>query len=90
MDCLFDYFESSFKKQPFDSLIYKVWEETIKLTRKFKAKENIVKFLKALAIINILNQLDEFPPVIDTLFVAFKLSNFDNKEIVRASCRERV
>ena len=83
VDCLFDYFESSFKKQPFDSLIYKVWEETIKLTRKFKAKENIVKFLKALAIINILNQLDEFPPVIDTLFVAFKLSNFDNKDILQ-------
>lgn len=71
---VFDYFEELFKKESYNSKIYKVWRETVKALKNIQKLEKSIgniqlanNIVKILGIIYMLDEFDKLPPKIDSI-----------------------
>lgn len=85
---VFDYFEGLFKKENYNSNIYKIWRETVKALKSLKKVEKViedvelaVKIIKVLGIIYILDELEAFKPIIDSIKYSLYGCVEDDKDI---------
>ncbi|KGN00916.1 hypothetical protein Z969_09155, partial [Clostridium novyi A str. 4570] len=90
LDFVYDYFETLFKKEIFNTRIHDIWSKTYKCLSKINDK-NSKKIIKALSIINIINEFEKFPPTDLVIRISLGLSqeeydksiiNLINKNIV--------
>jgi len=79
LDKLYDYFEILFKKETFNQNVYFNWLKSKKALNKAKnEREN--KIIKAITIINIVNQFDVLPPTNESIKLGVYLENEEFEE----------
>lgn len=88
-DYIYDYFESLFKKEAYNSDTYKIWKLTTNILNKLAndgvdEKHIKTKLVKTIALIYIVGQYDKLAPLPEIMSEIFKLSVEDSSEITKA------
>ena len=80
-DYIYDYFETLFRKEPYNSETHKMYKVAASVLRKVNSKSLGAKIIKTIALIYIVGQYERIAPVYDVIVDAFRYQVDDVKQI---------